>query len=179
MKKILIALMLIIVVIVPMFAEDTGVNVENKSEMKVTTHVELINKFGFTGNEVDAKADNLGETLTSEAITKEKLSVTIYGSLITNSKEVRTLSVSVTKLANKASNSSYVIPMTVTIGESAVELSKDNTSITKDLLTEATGTSGKRAVSKGFTLSVTEDALKNAEVGDYESTVTMVVTGNN
>ncbi len=177
MKKLLIALMLIAVVIVPMFAADVEVGLENKSDMTVTTHVDLVNKFGFTGNKVAETAEDLGQTLATQAVTKEAPSVTIYGSLITNSKEARTLTVKVTNLVKN--NGTYVIPMEVTIVDTPVTLDgkQGTTEIEKVLLTEAATTSGKRAVSEGFTLRVTPEALNKAEVGDYTSTVTMTVTG--
>lgn len=181
MKKILIALMLIVVVIVPIFAEDVDTKI---GSITVTKVVPLKDEYAFTKNPLESDVYDITAADTFEndkkALSDGEPNV-IYASYVTNSASVHNLKVTVNQLKH-TTDTGVVIPMYAKIGTTA---SKD----VADLVTDGkilelandetiTNSTGLRQNSKAFALFIDSEDFSKARVGNYEATITLTVSSN-
>jgi hypothetical protein len=160
MKKIYIALMLLVVIIAPIFAESATLDVK--------TSVASVSKYGFTTTAYTSVASDPVLISTEQALSGT--SSDYYVAVKTNS-------------ASKVSVKVYNTPLKLEGGTETVALSLnggthgDSSNALEVIATTADTETGLRALSAKITLSYVDSALQAATVGTYKSTVTMVVAG--
>jgi hypothetical protein len=168
MKKILTVLMLLTLIVMPMFADNTA-------DLQVKTSVSKISEYGFVAGTSysTAKTSALTGLIGSSVQTLSSSAASDFTVVVrTNSNEAVNVKLYSTDLELK--NENTVIDSIPLYIDGASHSSTNQIEVIKN----TSAGSGLRIEQKAFQLSFSADAYAAATVGEYVGTVTMVVSGN-
>lgn len=164
MKKILIAIVLLVAVLAPMFAS-------NPDPLEVVTTISKKSEYAFTSEAYTDKSQPLSSITISgqQTVVPGSAGNIFYASIRTNTKGKAKAVLSYTNLINTADpNETIELKMFI----DNVEKLSPVTAIE-----ELNITSGLRALTKAFVLKFSQTDYDNASEGTYVATITMTISG--